>query len=69
MNIQGMKEKCVQDISKRLKLVFKNKDYVSKLSLTDTNWLGMDVKLAINRIESLLEKMICRAVGENEYNN
>ena len=69
MNIQRMKEKCVQDISKRLKLVFKNKDYVSKLSLTDTNWLGMDVKLSINRIESLLEKMICRAVGENEYNN
>ncbi len=53
----NMKEKTMSDILKRVRFIFENPIYVSKMKQTNTNWLDEDISNVFRNIEGFLNEL------------
>lgn len=56
-NDESMQEKNIKDIIIKLKVIFKNKIYISNLKDARNNWLGISVEEVLEKILSFLESL------------
>ena len=54
---KGMRENNLSDIIRRVKSTFSNKNYISNLSTSRKNWLGVDNNTVINEIIAFLSDL------------
>ena len=53
----GMRENNMQDIRRRINNTFASKQYVSRLSNSKKNWLGMEMSDVLDKISIFLETL------------
>ena len=54
---EGMRENNLSDVIRRVKSTFSNKNYISNLSTSRKNWLGVDNNTVINGIIVFLSNL------------
>lgn len=53
----GMREDSMQDVCRRVRNTFASDRYVSRLSSSKKNWLGMEISSALEMLTSFLETL------------
>jgi hypothetical protein len=53
----GMRENSMQDVCRRVRIAFASGRYVSRLSNSRKNWLGMKVSAVLAKLTSFLEAL------------
>ena len=57
INDPGMRETTIQDIRTRIKNTFASRQYVSRLSSSRKNWLGMEIPDVLEKLSSFLNAL------------
>ena len=57
LNDPGMRENSMQDIKRRINNTFATRQYVSRLSNSKKNWLGMEMSDVLDKISIFLETL------------
>ena len=56
-NDYRVKEKSINDITRRIEDIFNNKNYLDRLITSDRNWLDLPTKEVLNRILLFLKSL------------